>query len=298
MSEPVSDMNQQPIPAAGHSPRPPGIYTDWDVIGSVPPSPSPMAEPLQDVIEEILERLRASDVRRAGAMARLEGMLDVWSATDRVTPPRPEHAVSARPVVMPDRWDSLSHHDEARPLERARDSAAPVSPPLMAFESESSVRPETGVLLRAQTPRQQPERSSNQVVAWRPDLVGPIRDERRRPVEVGGGPSAAAARDDVALMLAARLDALELAIVVVKGEMKLTADRARGLQRRSSIALFLVVLSVIVAGVAMVGSARRVSDASARAATAQQQAEWASRQVGELTAASKRAASQGSASSK
>lgn len=242
---------------------------DRDRVAASPPPASLRRHALQPGIEDLLERLRVSDTRRSGAMDRLESMLDQWSETDERTHLRRERSNPSRPPA-----DVVSM---IRPPQMG-------DTPLMAFASEAVSQSPTSMFLRARGLTRL-ERQPSAVVSWRPD-AGRDREEPRRSDEAPLAPPPP--QRDAVHAVAGRLDALELALVVTKGELDRVAHRQALQQRRSLAAAVLVCACVVLVCVVIGQSERRADRMRAEIAVAQQQAERAARQADELATALRR----------
>lgn len=290
MTDPLTTPESQWDALAGAFAHTPAV-SGWDVPAS--PAAAERHEARQSGVEEILERLKAAETRRAGAMARLEGMLNQWSDREPVsstaarqsTPdahPDDDHT----PVVEPVLPAASSQHDEPTgviSIVRPTDNAAP----LLAFESETVNRTQTAMFLRAHGISRRPDGQLGEVLPWRADAsAGRERDEPPPQVEVSA-PSSPQTRDAMQA-LSGRIDALELALVVAKGELERVSRRHALLQRRSLVSACLVLLCALLVGVLMVQSGRRIDDVRTQTTAAQKQADDATRQANELAATLKR----------
>ena len=210
--------------------------SDWDLIlpltppKIVRPRESLQAkDPLQEGIEEILERLRASDARRAGTMARLEVMLEQWPEQEseiRSTEEKPAGSGLARihPVAM----------------------AEPVRTSVTVFDAESSAQPARTEWMHAREARLPPVPPTVAVESWSPEAR-----ERLHAVPSRDDHSEDADPDEAMQMLASRVDSLELAVVVAHEELARVKARTLALERRSSVTLAVLLLSIVLAGLLM-----------------------------------------------
>jgi len=290
MSDPVNRYMSQWDLIPGTSGQPP-VASAWDMPAS-PDSPA-HHEPLQGGVEDLLDRLKAAETRRAGAMARLESMLDQWSVHESAAG-EPSRAPSA---VPPPPAASAPAAEPASPLTAIeRDNPAQVisivcppdsGAPLLAFEPEAVNRTQTGMFLRAHGIKRRPEGAIGEVVPWRAESS----TERERPDPMPrvehDAPQKVQARD-AAQTVNGRIDALELALVVAKGELDRVSRRHAMLQRRSLVSAFLVLLCAFLVGVLMMQTERRIADVRAQAVAAQAHADAATKQANELAAAVKR----------
>ncbi len=243
--------------------------SDWDFMVAAPSTESSGTHALQPGIEALLERLRVSDARRSGAMDRLENMLDQWSESDAQTvTPR-----ASAPLPRP-RADVVSM---VRP-------ASVSEAPLMAFASESASQSPTKMFLRARGVSHLGH--AGEVVAWRPEAARERHEPRPAPAATVAAPQPP--QRDAAHTVAGRLDALELALVVTKGELDRVTARHAVQQRRSLVAALLVFVCVVLVCVVIAQSERRADRMRADIAVAQQRAEQASRQADELASALRR----------
>lgn len=274
----------------------PGVRTEPTAL-SDRDLPAPDAAPagqrrLQGGVEEILDRLKAAETRRAGAMARLEGMLDQWSEREAVDPvpggavQQPAHtpAVVVRREVPPADTASAAaeHAPQVISIVRPPDSA----PPLLAFEPEGPSHSQTAMFMRAHGIKRRPDGTVGEVLPWRPEAAA----ERDKPESIARSVSATPhpqSRSGLGTM-SERLDALELSLVVAKSELDRMSRRHLTLQRRSLVSACLVLLCAFLVGVLMVQSERRIADVREQTAAARKMAEDATQHANELAAALKR----------
>ncbi len=258
MSEPSSDSSPPLVHVPGLLDSSRDSLSDWDLILPLTPPtvvrPSDplldgIRDPLQEGIEEILERLRASDARRAGAMARLEVMLERW----------PEQESEVRSTDEEPVGSGLARIHPAQ-------IAEPVRTSLAVIDAESSESPSRTEWLQTRETRTAPVPPTVSVEAWSSEARERLRAVPRRDDHAeDGGP------DEVLQMLAGRVDSLELAVVVANEELARAKARTLALERRSSIMLAVLLLSIVLAGLLAFDLFRQLDAATPRATAAEHQ---------------------------
>lgn len=245
-------MMPRPVHAAEPLDRPIDSPSEWDLILPATPSIARPRDSLHEGVEEILERLRASDARREGAMARLESMLDQWPESQRDVGSRSDDQAS--PVPESRAHVYVGEHGV---------------PSLALFDSESSDHRQKTDWPQTRDARMPPARPTDAANTWSPHGVGRLRAALGRDDDAGDDRSSADA--ETVERLAGRLDSVELAVVVAKEELARAKVRMRTLERRSSATLTVLLFSIILAGILMFALNRRLDDANARATAAQPQ---------------------------
>ncbi|MEQ1907321.1 MAG: hypothetical protein ABMA15_00760 [Vicinamibacterales bacterium] len=244
MTEQSSNPIPPPVPVPGPMDSSGDILSDWDrILPLTPPKVLRPRDPLQEGIEEILERLRASDARRAGAMARLEVMMEQW----------PEQESEGRSTDEEPAGSGLARIQPAQ-------MAEPVRTALTVLAAQSSERPEW---LQVREARTAPVPPTVSLESWSPEARERIHAVPSRDAE-----SADADPDEVVQILASRVDSVELAVVVANEELARAKARTLALERRSSITLAVLLLSIVLAGFLMFELFRQVNAASPRATAA------------------------------
>lgn len=209
--------------------------SDWDLILPLtPPAVRPREavqaresvqprDPLQEGIEEILERLRASDARRAGAMARLEVMMEQWPEQQSDAPAANVEPLGSRLARIPP-----AH------------IADPIRTAVALLHPESTERSSKTEWLQAR------ERMPPPTVS-----VEPWPNEARPHLHVVPGSDDDTQKsdsEDLVQILASRVDALELAAKVSKEELTRAKGRVLALERWSSFTLAALFLSIVFIG--------------------------------------------------
>ena len=250
----MTEQSPNTIPPIVHVPGlmdPPGdTLSDWDLILPLtPPKVARPRDPLQEGIEEILERLRASDARRAGAMARLEVMMEQW----------PEQESEGRATDEEPAGSGLARIHQAQMVE-------PVRTALTVLAAEASEPPSTNEWLHARETRTPLVPPTVSVESWSPEAR-----ERLHAVPGRADDAEDAGEDEDIQMLASRVDSLELAVVVANEELARAKARTRALERRSSATLAVLLLSIVLAGFLMFELFRQMDAATPRATAAPHQ---------------------------
>ncbi|MFN7981430.1 MAG: hypothetical protein U0Q11_06200 [Vicinamibacterales bacterium] len=224
-------------------------------------------------------------------MARLEGMLEQWSdresATTQPTRTDAPEAGAAVPPGIAQRYAVEASDQRERPeplvsIGRTSDDVAP----LLAFESEVSSRTQTSMFLRAHGVRRPPDGAMGEVLPWRADASPEREPQAVAPTPVAAAVSPAAQGSDETLI--GRIDALELALFVAKGELERMSRRHLTLQRRSLASAFLVLLCACLVGVILMQSERRIAEVREDTLTARKLAQDATQRASELAAVVKR----------
>ena len=250
MTEQSPNTIPPPVHVAGLMDSSGDTLSDWDLILPLtPPKVVRPRDPLQEGIEEILERLRASDARRAGAMARLEVMMEQW----------PEQESEVRSTDEEPAGSGLARIHPAQ-------LAEPVRASVTVFDAESSEPPSKTEWLQARESRTAPVPPTVSVESWSPEAR-----ERLRAVPSRHDDSEDSGPDEFIQMLASRIDALELAVVVANEELVCAKARTLALERRSTITLAVLLLSIVLAGFLMFELFRQMDAATPRATAAQHQ---------------------------
>lgn len=250
----MTEQSPNTIPPTVHVPGlmgPSGdTLSDWDLILPLtPPTVVRPRDPLQEGIEEILERLRASDARRAGAMARLEVMMEQW----------PEQEREGRSTDEEPAGSGLARIHPAQMVE-------PVRTALTVLAAESSEPPSTNEWLHASETRTPLVPPTVSVESWSPEAR-----ERLHAVPGRADDAEEAGEDEDMQMLASRVDSLELAVVVANEELARAKARMLALERRSSVTLAVLLLSIVLAGFLMFDLFRQMDAATPRATAAPHQ---------------------------
>ena len=256
MTEPSPDTIPPPVHVPGRVDSSDDLLSDWDLILPLTPPKVvqprdllPARDPMQDGIEEILERLRASDARRAGAMARLEVMLEHW--------PEPES-------------EGRSTDEEPAGSGLARIHPAQMAEPVLAsvtvFDAQSSDPPSKTEWLQARESRTAPVPPTVSVESWSLEAR-----ERLRAVPSRDHDGEDSGADELIQMLASRVDSLELAVVVANEDLARAKARTLLLERRSSVTFAVLLLSIVLAGFLIFELFRQVDTATPHAAAAPHQ---------------------------